>query len=259
MRERLSWNKSAETEKKADPYAINQTRVNPPADKYGIPSDFAETPDTKTPWKTEGRTETGHPAPEPERQAVMAVKKLEDKALKCITIAQRMLPGGTDEEIELQATDLMYMPDRCVMATLDRQKGLAERIAAEEPAEVPAEGDDDDEKAKDKEAAAPAPAPEVKPEAKKEETTPAPEKKEVEAAKVPEKKEEVPAPVVPEKKEEPITVEASENDLLDMIFAAEETKIGAKKLSGIVKQASSSDTNLESLWNAPPDISKAFK
>ncbi len=63
-------------------------------------------------------------------------------------------------------------------------------------------------------------------------------------------------PPAEEKKED---VEAkSDGDLLDLIFAQDEAKTGAKKLSGIVKQASA-DTSLDNLWDAPPDVSKAFR
>jgi hypothetical protein len=66
--------------------------------------------------------------------------------------------------------------------------------------------------------------------------------------------------VKPEMKEEVVeeTKEAS-GDMLDIIFDNAETKTGAKKLSGIVKQASRGDDSLNSLWDSPPDISKAFK
>ena len=75
------------------------------------------------------------------------------------------------------------------------------------------------------------------------------EKKEEEIVEA--KKEEVPA-------EDEEGVEAS-TDLLDQIFAESTPKTGAKKLSGIVKQASSQGVSLESLWNTPPDVSKAFR
>lgn len=220
MRQRLSWDeqKVAEMAKKADPYDMNQDHKNNPVEKYhtGDPSTWAEDPNMKTPWKTEGRTETGHPAPSSAREAVTAARKMEDKALKCITIAQRILPGASDTMIEDQATDLMYMPERCIMATLQRQASLAEALAKTD--EVPPVED--------------------KKEEKKEEPV-------VEAKKE-------------EKKEEEIELQANDMDLLDSIFAADEPKTGAKKLSGIVKQASDSN-RLDSLWDAPPDVSKLFK
>ena len=251
-RERLSWDKEklAEIEKRADPYTMNQDHPNPPASKYDIggPSQFAEDPDMKKPWKTEGRTETGHPAPAA-RQAVKAARQLEDKALKCITIAQRMLPGASDELIEDQATDLMYIPENQIMATLQRQASFAEVLANggndEEEEKAPEEEEKEEKEAKEKKEEE---APEE--EEKKEEE--APEEEEKEAKEEP-KKEAEEKPAVSDE------IDLNSNvDLLDAIFANEETeKKGAKKLSGMVKKAST-DVTLDSLWNAPPDISEAF-
>jgi hypothetical protein len=151
MRQRLSWNeeKVAAIMKQADPYTMNQERHNPPIEKYetGNPSAWAEDQNKATPWANEGRTETGHPAPA--REAVVQARKLEDKALKCITIAQRMLPGAVDAMVEDQATDLMFLPEKSIMATLQRQSDLATKIAGEmkedeEDAEKKEEGDEKD-------------------------------------------------------------------------------------------------------------------
>ena len=151
MRQRLSWNeeKVAAIMKQADPYTMNQERHNPPIEKYetGNPSAWAEDQNKATPWANEGRTETGHPAPA--REAVVQARKLEDKALKCITIAQRMLPGAVDAMVEDQATDLMFLPEKSIMATLQRQSDLATKIAGEmkeddEDAEKKDEGDEKD-------------------------------------------------------------------------------------------------------------------
>jgi len=278
MRKRLSWDKEkmAEMEKKADPYTMNQDHPNPPIEKYrtGDPSTFAEDPHMATPWKTEGRTETGHPAPA--REAVVAARKLEDKAIKCITIAQRMLPGASDETLEEQATDLMYLPERSVLGTLQRQSDLAEVISGEEK-EAPEKKEEEKEEKKADEVEA---KKEEKEEVKKEETTPPEEKKE--SAKEEKKEEETPPEEkkesakkekeeetppeekkesAEEKKEEEIPEEEKpeekkEADLLDSIFDSQ-TKTGAKKLSGIVKQASTDP--LKGLWGAPPDVSKNFK
>jgi hypothetical protein len=341
MRQRLSWNldKVAEQMKKADPYTMNQEHANNPVEKYhsGDPDAWAETPDMKTPWKNEGRDETGHPAPA--HEAVKAARMLEDKALKCITIAQRMLPGAVDAAIEEQATDLMYLPERSIMATLQRQAELAETLSTckdddddddataakkddEEDVEAKKKDDDDDDatasKKKDDEEEVEAKKkdkdeemcpPEKK--AKKDETTPPPEKKakkkddeedveakkvkkdeedveakkkddeeDVEAKKVKKDDEEVEAKkkddeedVEAKKKDDEEDVEAKKKkddeidldkeasvDFLDQFFAKEEVKTGAKKLSGIVKQASASGvTELSNLWDAPPDVSKNFK
>ena len=212
-RNRLSWDaeKVASIEKQADPYTMNQNHANNPVEKYKNwdTETGGEGVDTKTPWKGEGRTETGHPSPE--RQAVMAARKLEDKAIKCITIAQRMLPGASDSIVEEQATDLMHMPETAILSTLNRQASLAEVLAGKEK-----------------------------------------EEEEVEEAKEAAKKE-----VAPEMK--PEVEEAKEaGDMLDVIFDNVE-KTGAKKLSGLVKQASTGDDTLNGLWDSPPDVSKAFK
>jgi hypothetical protein len=364
MRQRLSWDKGAEMKKKADPYTMNQDHKNNPVEKYhtGDPSTWAEDPDMKTPWKGEGRNEVGLPAPE--RAAVMAARKLEDKALKCITIAQRMLPGAGDEIIEAQATDLMYMPENVVLATLSRQAELAEALAGkdeddekdekdaakkddegdeeveaakkddEKDEEVEAAKKEDDEDAeveaakkdmeeKEKEAAKAKLAyekaakkskkamyDEAKKDKKDDEKDAAKkdmdDKDEKDAAKKDDEKDEKDAGKKDEeemdekdagkkdkeemdekdaakkddeemdekdaakkdddkdekdaaKKDDEEEVDASSIDLLDQIFAAETVKTGAKKLSGIVKQASTDSVSLDSLWSAPPDVSKAFR
>ena len=288
-RQRLSWDKEkvAEITKTADPYTMNQKRDNPPAGKYdtGDSYDFGEQPDMKHRWDGEKRTETGHPAPA--REAVKAARKLEDRAIKCITIAQRMLPGASDDVIEEQATDLMYMPEQSILSTLQRQASLAETLTASDDEDEKEEEKDEKEAAKKEEKAEEKKEEEVpvvakkdekeeKAEEKKEEEVPVMAKKEEKEEKAEEKKEEE-VPVMAKKdekekaeKEEEVPVMAKKDekkekkdddaDLLDKIFAVEEIvpeKTGAKKLSGIVKQASSSDP-LDSLWDAPPDVSKVF-
>ena len=264
MRKRLSWDeaKVAEIAKQADPYTMNQDRSNPPVEKYqtGDPSAWAEDPDMSTPWKTEGRTETGHPAPA--REAVVAARKLEDKALKCITIAQRMLPGATDELLEEQATDLMYLPEKSILSTLQRQASLADSLSEEKvasdddndededdkkaekaasdddkdeddkKAEKAASDDDEDEDDKKAEKAA---SDDDKDEDKKAEKSAKGKKKEKSApANGAEKEVAAPEEVVEEEVVEEV-VNASV-DLLDQIFETTEvSKTGPKKLSGTVK------------------------
>ena len=268
MRKRLSWDeeKVAEIMKQADPYTMNQKRTNPPVEKYktGDPSAWGEDQNMKHPWQGEGRTEDGHPAPAASaREAVVQAKKLEDKALKCITIAQRMLPGSDETLIEDQATDFMFMPERAIMATLQRQAELAAKIAAEDAPEA-----EEKEEAKEPAAEEKAEKDAAKKAPKEEEEAPAEEP--VEAKKKAPAKEEMPAEeeVVEAKKapaeEMPAEGEACEKeaaDLLDVLFdnaeIVPEPKTGAKKLSGLVKQASSEDP-LSGLWETPPDISSVF-
>jgi hypothetical protein len=289
MRKRLSWDeeKTAEIMKQADPYTMNQTRQNPPVEKYqtGDPSAWAEDQNKNTPWEQEGRTETGHPAPA--RQAVVQAKQLEDKALKCITIAQRMLPGAEEMVVEDQATDLMFLPEHSIMATLQRQTELAAKIAAEskeeekKSEEVEAKKAPVEEKKPEEVEAKKAPVEEKKPEEVEAKKAPVEEKKpeEVEAKKVPveeKKPEEVEAKKVPveekkpeeveakkeEKKPEEKEVSASDKDLLDVLFDSAEIvpqpKTGAKTLTGLVKQASTGEDALAGLWDTPPDVSAVF-
>jgi len=60
-------------------------------------------------------------------------RMLQAKALSCIEIARRMLPGSTDAEIEGQATDLMHLPQEAIESTLKRQNELAVKLAREAP------------------------------------------------------------------------------------------------------------------------------
>ena len=75
--------------------------------------------------------------------------------------------------------------------------------------------------------------------------------------------EEVEAKAKKEPEEEIELGEKSAGDVLDQIFAQEMAqmtpKLGAKKLSGLVKAASESGDLSTKLWDAPPDVSKAFK
>ena len=277
MRERLSWNqeKVAEITKQADPYTMNhpeQAKGNNADKSYqdskDNPSGWGEDQDKKHRWEGEGRTETGHPAPQA-REAVVQARKLEDKALKCLTIAQRMLPGADESSMEDQATDLMFLPERAIMATLQRQTELAAVLAStkkdeeEEEEEVcaaaKAKKDEEAEEATEVEAAKAKKDEEEEEEevcaaakAKKDEE--AEEVTEVEAAKAKKDEEAEEATEVEECKE-------ASQDLLDVLFdSAEvpEVKTGAKKLSGLVKKASSNSDPLSNIWDTPPDISSVF-
>jgi hypothetical protein len=290
MRQRISWDKEkvAEIMKQADPYTMNQDRKNPPAEKYrtGDPSAWGEDQNKDKPWESEGRDETGHPAPEKDearRAAVKQARLLEDKALKCLTIASRMLPGADASIIEEQALDLMFLPERSVMATTQRQSELASKIAAEvEPEdkdeEKKEEVEEKDAAKKDKEEIEEKDA--AKKDKKDEEEVEASKKdkekdEEVEAKKEEKKdEEEVEASkkkdeeeVEAKKDEEKLEEKEASKDLLDILFdsaevsAAQEVaspKTGAKKLSGLVKQASTGNDPLAGLWGDTPDISSVF-
>lgn len=294
MRQRISWDKEkvAEIMKQADPYTMNQDRKNPPAEKYrtGDPSAWGEDQNKDKPWESEGRDETGHPAPEKDearRAAVKQARLLEDKALKCLTIASRMLPGADASIIEEQALDLMFLPERSVMATTQRQSELASKIASEvEPEdkeeekkeeveekdaakkdkeEIEKEEKDaakkDKEEDEEKDASKKDKKEDEEVEAKKEKK----DEEEVEAAKKKEEDEEVEAAKKVEEKE--LEEKEASKDLLDILFDSAEVsaaveasspKTGAKKLSGLVKQASTGSDPLSGLWGDTPDISSVF-
>jgi Na+/phosphate symporter len=55
-----------------------------------------------------------------ESGVIRSVRNMENKAIDCIHIAERMLPNTSDSLIELQAEDLMDMPDSAVIETLQR-------------------------------------------------------------------------------------------------------------------------------------------
>jgi hypothetical protein len=104
-------------------------------DEYakGDPSAWAEDVYTK-PVNTDDskREETGH-APLVDKhaaaEAIATVRKLEEKAARCIVASQRALPGADREMIEAQAASFMHLPDAELNATLARQEKLARMIA----------------------------------------------------------------------------------------------------------------------------------
>ena len=269
-----------------DPYELNDTghgANDPKREQYakGDPEKWAEGVNTANPAADDDkREETGH-APLIDKHAAMeavaSAKKLEEKAIRCIVAAQRMLPGAPDDMIELQAADLMHLPEPALNATLTRQEKLAGLIskAASDSAEESKEASKDscDKPEEKKEEAKEATKVEEKKEEAKEatkveekkeeakEATKAEEKKEEakEATKVEEKKEEAKEATKAEEKEE--AKEASDN-LLDMIFSeviASDVKKGATSLSGLVKkEASEAGVDLSSVWASAPDISDVF-
>jgi outer membrane biosynthesis protein TonB len=259
-RKRLSWDeeRAAALLKKADPYTMNQTRQNPSAEDYitGTPETFGEGVDHDHRWEKDKRDETGHAAPsEASRQAVVNARLMEDKALKCITVAQRMLPGASEDTVEDQATDLMFLPEHAILATLQRQSDLATKIAAEMTKDEEKEEEEKDAAKKDKKDE------EEKDAAKKDKK----DEEEKDAAKKDKKdEEEVDAAKKDKKEEEEVDSKTKRQakDLLDVIFDvpefSQEPKIGAKTLQGLVKQASSDDP-LSGLWDIAPDVSSVFK
>jgi len=152
MRQRLTW-KNAENN---DVYTMNQTRVDPGQsyqDSEDTPSGWAEDPDMSTPWKSEKRDEVGKAASVKKMAAYKAY--MEKKASKCLVIAEALLPGASDADIQAQATDLMDLPDQTVLATLARIRRAEEiLLKAEEEALKMMEVPEDDKDSENKDAAA---------------------------------------------------------------------------------------------------------
>jgi hypothetical protein len=63
-----------------------------------------------------------------------AALKLENKALRCLTVAGLILPGASEDILERQATDLMYLPGRQILEMQRRLRNNRNRLnALEEP------------------------------------------------------------------------------------------------------------------------------
>lgn len=135
MRERTTWNrdqiKSADTRRQADPYTMNQTHPNPPADAYanGDPSAWAEDvhPAGGT-WEAEykggqvDRNEIGQPNFRDDSFKTASDEEyLLKKAQVCEKVARQMLgKTASDSMVEDQSLALMYMPDDALVQTFVR-------------------------------------------------------------------------------------------------------------------------------------------
>ncbi len=334
-----------------DVYNMNVPEKKDPGQKYqgagDNPSGWAEDP-AKKDWDGQKRDDMNVAIPgsgvNKNAAAIKSARKLEEKAIKCIVAAQRMLPGASDDLIEKQAADLMGLPDLAITNTLLRQEDLAKsftKAAADAAGEEEKEEEKVEEKKDEKEAAKkeeekeeevedkeasvsevvatlkkqasdiqaalkkleagempegfkkfikkkkdekeaeaakkvdekeemeaeaakkPAKEDEMEAEAAKKEEK-EDEKPEVEAAKKEEKEDEMEAEAAKKPAEDEVDMdekEASGPTLLDTIFESvtgTSKKAGAKSLSGLVKKASEGGSDLSSLWDAPPDVSKNF-
>jgi len=135
---------------KNDPKIGEYSSGDPEAWGEGVNKDKANKDDGK-------REETGH-APLIDKhaasEAIASAKRLEEKAVKCIIAAQRILPGATEDLIEKQAAILMSLPNEGLDATLANQTALAQQISkqAESVAdEAKAEGETEKEEKEEKE------------------------------------------------------------------------------------------------------------
>ena len=115
----------------------DHTKNDPAVGEYakGDPSAWGEDKAAQN-WPSqskggEKREDTGHAAITAKQaaEAVASAKRLEEKAVKCIIAAQRILPGAAEEMIEKQAAIFMHLPEEGLNATLTHQETLAKQIA----------------------------------------------------------------------------------------------------------------------------------
>ena len=245
--------------------------------KKGEPSAWGEDVDKSNLWKKDKRDEmnVSEMTAKDAAEAVASVKKLQEKAVKCLVASQRILPGAPESVLEAQASDLMHLPETRLDALLKRQEVLAKTIAkaASESADD-AEDKKEEEKKEEVEASEDT---EEDADAKKKEIQDKMDKlsaelkeieakggckKEAEEAPAEEKKEEDKEEDEEEKKKEEDT--SKEASLLDEIFSSAlptGTKKGASSLSGLVKKEASSGAgnDISGIWDAPPDVSSNFR
>ena len=124
------------------PTTMDAPHANPEADEYvtGDPSKFGEDPDMSRPWEEENkkREETGHALLKKNAYASMVqeAKELEAKALRCLKMAETILPDAPTDVVERQAVDFMTMSSKSVVATLRRMREFDEQISEARVAKV---------------------------------------------------------------------------------------------------------------------------
>ena len=142
MRERLT---KKGMEKNDCPTTMDVEQANPKVEKYetGNPSSWAEDQDMSRPWEQEnsaGREETGHPKMKAKANTyasmVREAKELEAKALRCLKMAETILPDASVDVIEKQAVDFMTMSSNSVNSTLRRMREFDEVISEARVAKI---------------------------------------------------------------------------------------------------------------------------
>jgi hypothetical protein len=140
MRDRLTKQAMGKND---SPTTMDVAVENPPVSKYetGDPESWAEGVNMEKRWDAEnkpgGREETGHPAKVRDEgkqytyaSAVREAKELEDKALRCLKMAEVILGDDTPSDvIERQAVDFMTMSGKSVYSTLRRIREFQENIS----------------------------------------------------------------------------------------------------------------------------------
>lgn len=135
--------------KQADPATLGRDKADPmPVEKYesGSPSSWGEDVYEKNLAEMDKREETGHAAeskkdfgPGVKEAAIKKAKEIKAKAVKCVRIAEAILPGAKEAAIEDQGLDLMELSDRAIEATLTRlaeMEGEGEEAKEESEEEV---------------------------------------------------------------------------------------------------------------------------
>ena len=142
MRERLT--KQA-MEKNDCPTTMDVEKANPKVEKYetGNPESWAEGVNMDRPWEAEnsaGREETGHPKMKAKANTyasmVREAKELEAKAMRCLKMAETILPDASVDVIEKQAVDFMTMSSNSVNSTLRRMREFDEVISEARVAKI---------------------------------------------------------------------------------------------------------------------------
>ena len=142
MRDRLTKQAMGKND---SPTTMDVEVENPKADKYetGTPESFGEGVNMDKPWEQEnsaGREETGHPKMKTKANTyasmVREAKELEAKALRCLKMAETILPDASVDVIEKQAVDFMTMSSNSVNSTLRRMREFDEVISEARVAKI---------------------------------------------------------------------------------------------------------------------------
>jgi len=123
------------------PTTMHVKNPNPPVEKYetGNPSSWAEDPNMAKPWDEEnaaGREPTGHPKMKGYASLVKEAKDLEAKALRCLKMAETILPDAPTDVVERQAVDFMSMGNKSVLSTLRRMREFESSISEARVAKI---------------------------------------------------------------------------------------------------------------------------
>jgi len=128
------------------PTTMDAPHKNPDVSKYetGNPESWAEGVNMDHPWDEEnakGREDTGHAKMKTKgantyASMVLEAKELEAKALRCLKLAETILPDAPADAIERQAVDFMTMSNKSVLSTLRRMREFDEIVSEARVAKI---------------------------------------------------------------------------------------------------------------------------